>query len=138
MQTVKCPFSQNKKMSRHREAGSPPIEAIYDVEDAYEAVKQMISVPLHRPLPIAPGVTLQFFDSGHVLGSALVVLDHEHKGERRRLLFIGDLGREQLPLLRKLALVHGGVDARETLARSIEERLSLEVVRGVKGEQLKL
>jgi metallo-beta-lactamase family protein len=97
-------------LNRHREAGRPPIEPLYEVEDAHNAVKQMISVPLHRSIPIAPGVTLQFFDSGHVLGSALVVLDLEYQGTRRRLLFTGDLGREELPLLRSPEVVEN-VDA---------------------------
>ena len=92
-------------LNRRRSSGEAVIEPLYSVEDAHQAVKQMISVPLHRPLAIAPGVTMQFFDSGHVLGSALVVLDLEEKGVRRRLLFTGDLGREELPLLRSPEVV---------------------------------
>lgn len=94
-------------LNRRRESGESPIEPLYTVEDAYQATKQMISVPLHRPLPIAPGVTLRFHDSGHVLGSALIVLDLEEKGVRRRLLYTGDLGREQLPLLRSPEVIEG-------------------------------
>ncbi len=97
-------------LNRHRPEGKPPIEPLYSVEDAHRAIKQMISLPLHRELLIAPGVKLRFFDSGHVLGSALVVLDLEHKGTKRRLLFTGDLGREELPLLRSPEVVEG-VDA---------------------------
>ncbi len=92
-------------LNRRRESGEPPIEPLYTAEDAQLAIKQMISLPLHRKLPIAPGVTLQFFDSGHVLGSALVVLDLEEKGVHRRLLFTGDLGREELPLLRSPEII---------------------------------
>lgn len=94
-------------LNKRRDHGDAPVEPLYGVEDAHEAVKQMISVPLHRPMPIAKGVSLQFFDSGHVLGSALVVLDIEEKGVRRRLLFTGDLGREELPLLRTPEIVEG-------------------------------
>lgn len=86
-------------LNRHRSSEQQPIEALYTVNDAYRAIKHMISLPLHRVLTIAPGVSLRFFDSGHVLGSALVVLDLEEKGVRRRLLYTGDLGREELPLL---------------------------------------
>ncbi len=92
-------------LNRRRQADEPEIEPLYTVDDAYQATKQMISVPLHRALPIAPGVTLRFFDSGHVLGSALIVLDIEEKGVRRRLLYTGDLGRQELPLLRAPELV---------------------------------
>lgn len=85
---------------RHLTApGAPPIEPLYNVEDAQRAVARMISVPLHRPMRVAPGVSFTFHNAGHVLGSALVQLDLEERGKRVRLLFTGDLGREQLPLL---------------------------------------
>lgn len=82
-----------------------PVEPIYDLEDAQKAVSHMVTVGLHRPLTIAPGVTLRFFNSGHVLGSSLVCLDLEEKGRKLRLLFTGDLGREELPLLRSPEIV---------------------------------
>jgi metallo-beta-lactamase family protein len=63
-------------------------------------MEQMVSVPYHRALNIADGVRLQFLDAGHVLGSALVVLDIEDDGAVRRLCFTGDLGRVGMPILR--------------------------------------
>ena len=65
----------------------------------------MISIPFHRSMLIAPGVTMTFHHSGQVLGSALVQLDLEETGEKRRLLFTGDLGREELPLLKSPEIV---------------------------------
>jgi len=88
--------------------GSPErVAPLYGVEDAEQAVSQMICVPLHRPFAIAPSVTLTFHDAGHVLGSALVALDVEEEGDRRRLLFTGDLGRAELPLLDSPEVVSG-------------------------------
>ena len=83
------------------------VEPLYTVEDAQRAISHMVSIPLHRPMPIAPGATLTFHDAGHVLGSALVQLDLEEKGRTLRLLFTGDLGREELPLLRAPEIVPG-------------------------------
>lgn len=83
------------------------VQPLYTVEDAQRAIGHMVSIPLHRPMAIAPGVTLTFHDAGHVLGSALVVLDLEEKGRRLRLLFTGDLGREELPLLPSPEIVEG-------------------------------
>lgn len=82
-----------------REGSDERVEPLYTVEDAQRAVGQMISLPLYRPLKVAPGVTLTYHNAGHVLGSALVQLDLEERGKRARLLFTGDLGREELPLL---------------------------------------
>lgn len=87
----------NKKRARK---GQPPIEPLYTVEDAAESMKNFISVGYDRPLTIAPGVTLTFFDAGHILGSALTVLDIEEQGQNKRLLFTGDLGRVGMPILR--------------------------------------
>ncbi len=83
-----------------REGSSERVEPLYTVEDAEHAVGQMVSLPLERPLKVAPGVTLTFYEAGHVLGSALVCLDLVEEGRARRLVFTGDLGREELPLLR--------------------------------------
>ena len=82
-----------------RDGSDDRVEPLYTVEDAQRAISHMVSIPLHRPMPIAPGATLTFHDAGHVLGSALVQLDLEEEGRSRRLLFTGDLGREELPLL---------------------------------------
>jgi metallo-beta-lactamase family protein len=88
-------------VNRHhqRNGDSERVAPLYDLEDAARAVAQMVCLPLHRTMPIAPGVRLTFHDAGHVLGSALVALDLEEQGRKVRLLFTGDLGREQLPLL---------------------------------------
>lgn len=96
-------------INRHnqREGKAERVSPLYDAEDAARAVGQMISLPLRRPMVVADGVRLAFHDSGHVLGSALSVLDLT-EGERRvRLLFTGDLGREELPLLDSPEIVSG-------------------------------
>jgi metallo-beta-lactamase family protein len=59
-----------------------------------------VSVPYHKPAQIAEGVSLTYYDAGHVLGSAIVALDVDVVGERRRLVFSGDLGRRNMPILR--------------------------------------
>jgi metallo-beta-lactamase family protein len=77
-----------------------PIEPLYDRIDAARAVEQFVSISYHRRQAIAPGVSLQFLDAGHVLGSAIVVLEIEDEGQLKRLVFSGDLGRKGLPILR--------------------------------------
>jgi len=77
-----------------------PVEPLYDDEDVAATVALMIGTPYHRPTEVAPGVRVTFLDAGHVLGSAIVVLDVEDEGRRRRIAFTGDLGRRHLPILR--------------------------------------
>jgi metallo-beta-lactamase family protein len=96
-------------INKHNQRNGVPerVEALYDVEDAERAVSQMISLPLQRPLAISPSLTLTFHDSGHVLGSALCALDLHEAGRARRVVFTGDIGRAELPLLRSPEIVPG-------------------------------
>jgi len=96
----------NKKRARQ---GLPPVEPLYTKEDAAQSMGHFVSVGYHRPLPVAPGVTLTFHDAGHILGSSVVVLDLEEDGSKKRLVFSGDLGREGMPILRDPEPV-GGAD----------------------------
>ena len=89
----------NRKIEKNG-ADMKPVEPLYDQKDVVGTLELMISVPYHRPQRIAEGVTLTYYDAGHVLGSAMVALDVDVVGERRRLVFSGDLGRRNMPLLR--------------------------------------
>jgi metallo-beta-lactamase family protein len=87
----------NKKRARK---GEPPVEPLYTVDDATNSLGNIVSVGYDRPLPVVPGVTLTFRDAGHILGSAITVLDIEESGSKKRLVFTGDLGRKNMPILR--------------------------------------
>lgn len=89
----------NRALERGTASGEPA-EPLYDTRDVARALAQMISLPYHRKLRIARGVWLTFLDAGHVLGSAIVVLDVLDDEETKRIVFSGDLGRRGQPLLR--------------------------------------
>jgi metallo-beta-lactamase family protein len=76
------------------------VEPLYTLEDVEPALKQIVSLQYHRRQTIAPGVMLTFLDAGHVLGSAITVLDIDDEGTNKRLVFTGDLGRRGMPILR--------------------------------------
>ena len=92
----------NKK---HREQNKPPIEPIYTAAEATASLRYFVSMDYERPMLIAPGVRLTFYDAGHILGSALCALDVEEEGRAYRLLFTGDLGRKDMPILRDPSVV---------------------------------
>ena len=87
----------NKKRARK---GQLPVEPIYTHADAIASLEHFVSVGYDRPVLIAPGVWCTFLDAGHILGSAIVLLEIEEGGRRTRLLFSGDLGRRDMPILR--------------------------------------
>jgi metallo-beta-lactamase family protein len=87
----------NNKRKRNDE---PPLEPIYELSDVVDSLKQFIGVGYDRPYQVVPGVYLTFLDAGHILGSAIVVLDIEDQEAKRslRLVFSGDLGRPDRPI----------------------------------------
>lgn len=87
----------NKKRARK---GLEPVEPIYTHADAIASLEHFVSVGYERPVLVAPGVQCTFFDAGHILGSAIVLLEIEENGKQTRLLFSGDLGRRDMPILR--------------------------------------
>ena len=94
----------NKRRARK---GEPPIEPLYTQQDAILSLQNFVSVGYHRSFSVSPGVECTFYDAGHILGSAIVVLDIEENGRRFRLTFTGDLGRRHLPILRDPEIVSG-------------------------------
>jgi len=87
----------NKRRARQ---GKKLFEPLYRREDAEAALRLFSSVEYEKTFEPAPGVQAQFLDAGHILGSAVVVLDLEENGRRARLVFSGDLGRGNHPYLR--------------------------------------
>ena len=88
----------NKKRRRD---GKNLFEPLYDESDVDILMQLFVPIHLHAPREIAPGITLEFFNAGHILGSALVQLDiRSQHGRRHRLLFSGDLGQPDQPILR--------------------------------------
>ncbi len=96
----------NKKRARR---GEPPVEPIYTQEDAVNSLGQFVSLGYGRAFPLLPGVRLTFLDAGHILGSAIVVLDFEsgNGAGTHRLVFSGDLGRPEKPILEDPTLIDG-------------------------------
>ena len=87
--------------------GEPPVEPLYSIEDAAQAVRQFVSLNYDRPMNIADGVKLTFSDAGHILGSAQVILDIKEGDKEIRYLFTGDIGRGGHAILRDPEPVEG-------------------------------
>jgi metallo-beta-lactamase family protein len=76
---------------------APPL---YTVIDATNALHQFSDVARYElPYQVAPGISATFFNAGHILGSASVLLEVEESGKRRSVFFSGDIGNADRPLL---------------------------------------
>lgn len=87
----------NKQIERE-DSEMDPVLPLYDRHDVVRTLSQMVSLPYGRRFPVAPGVHVTFLDAGHVLGSAITLLDFDEGN--KRLVFTGDLGRAGMPILR--------------------------------------
>ena len=88
--------------SRHH-----PALPLYTVADAWRAVSQLQPVGYDRQVTVAPGIEISFVPMGHLLGSAAVRM---HLADGPSIVFGGDLGRFDRPVLRDPQLIpHGDV-----------------------------
>jgi len=77
---------------------------LYTEDDCVRAANQIVSVSYNRPIYIGPEVQMEFFDAGHILGSAFADLCIKRSGkDDLRVLFTGDLGRKEKPIVRNPA-----------------------------------
>ncbi len=90
--------------------GQPHAEPLYRVEDATRTLEQMIGMPYHKWFEVTDGVRAMYTEAGHILGSASVVLELREGDEFRRVVFSGDVGRHDLPIIRNPEPPTGGAD----------------------------
>ncbi len=82
---------QKKKMSL--------LEPLYTVEDVVETINLMQGVRYGEKREILAGVGLRFRDAGHILGSAMVELWLSENGRTKKVVFSGDVGQYDSPIL---------------------------------------
>lgn len=88
---------RNRKAQR---SGGAPYVPLYTMADAEAALRQFSAHGYEKKVQIAEGISITFFDAGHLLGSASIFFEIEENGERRTLLCSGDLGNIRRPLIR--------------------------------------
>jgi metallo-beta-lactamase family protein len=88
-----------------RRAGRNEVEPLYTQEDARDTLPLFKPVEYKRPVEPAPGVTLQFHDAGHILGSAFVELRLREERHEVTILFSGDVGQPDRPIIRDPEIV---------------------------------
>jgi metallo-beta-lactamase family protein len=89
--------------NRHGYSKHAPALPLYGEQDAFRAVSLLQPAGYDRPLPVADGVEVEFVNAGHLLGSAYARI----RTGGQTILFGGDLGRFDRPVLPDPALVDG-------------------------------
>ena len=80
-------------------AGEPAVEPTYNMNDALAAIKLLRPVKYMEALQVAEGIVLRMTDIGHLLGSAAIELWLTEGEETRKIVFSGDVGNTNQPLL---------------------------------------
>lgn len=94
-----------RKNRKYKRAGKPLIEPIYTVEDALESLKQFRYLQLDEIIELAPTVKVRLRDAGHILGSCIVELWAEENGQSLKLVFTGDLGNLNKPIVKDPTMI---------------------------------
>lgn len=79
--------------------GRPHVDPLYLLRDVSATLSQMQGERYTHRFQVVPGVHATFFDAGHILGSASILLDWEEHGRTQRLVFSGDIGRKGLAII---------------------------------------
>lgn len=95
-----------KKRRHEREGrkGRYPENPLYTVDDVNTSLPLFSPVPYGEAVSLGDDVGVKFFDAGHVLGSSMVTITVPQQGEQRTILFSGDVGRRNAPILRDPAV----------------------------------
>ncbi len=94
----------NQKTSRR---GLPPVQPLYRLADAEAALKLFVAHSYDQWFKLNGGGRVMFRDAGHILGSAITVLELNDNGRTVRIGFTGDLGRSGELILRDPEIVTG-------------------------------
>ena len=75
-------------------------EPLYTMDDTEAALRLFKEVVYEREVLVAPGIQATFFDAGHILGSAIIRLRVEDGAGEKIVVFSGDVGRHDTPIIR--------------------------------------
>lgn len=94
------------KQRKHRRSGDEIEEPLYTVQDAADTFQHLRSCEYGEVLEIAGGIAARYIDAGHLLGSASIELTVREDGETRTIVFSGDIGNPDQPIIRDPQYFH--------------------------------
>ncbi len=90
---------------RRKREGLALREPLFTMADAKKSLRLFSSVNYGRRIKIAEGISATFRDAGHILGSSIIELFVEEKGRKTKLVFSGDLGQWDVPIVRDPTII---------------------------------
>ena len=96
---------KRRRHERDGRAGPHPPVPLYTKADAEAALPQLRPVPYGKPVAVAPGIEATFHEVGHILGATAISLRIGQGAASRTVLFSGDVGRWDVPIVRDPAVI---------------------------------
>ncbi|MBC8455931.1 MBL fold metallo-hydrolase [bacterium] len=101
LQEEDAKWANKKGFSKHSEA-----LPLYDKKDAEAAIQLFHPLPYEHTEQLTENISIRFRDAGHILGSAFIIVEWKaENGEKKKLVFSGDIGRPATPILRDPSLI---------------------------------
>lgn len=91
---------KRKRHEREGRQGPYPEVPLYTIAEAEQAVARLSPLEYDQALPLSDDVTATFHDAGHILGSAMIRIVFGNQGAEKSIVFSGDVGRWNTPILR--------------------------------------
>ena len=88
---------ENQKRARQK---LPPLDPLFEEADVRRLKPLATPVRYNQRIQVAPGIEARFVDAGHVIGSASIELTVSENGDKKVIVFSGDLGPRGAPLLK--------------------------------------
>ena len=93
-------FEAEWKNRKARRAGLPEVTPLYDLNDAVNVMQHFVPCEYHDKIQVCEGLNVRFVDAGHLLGSSSIEMWITEDHETRKLVFSGDIGNGNRPLIR--------------------------------------
>ena len=101
IQETEAEWKNRKRLRR----GEQPLEPIYDAETAAKSLELFKGVQYDQIIEIDDDIHVRFNDAGHMLGSATIEVWIRENGENKKIVFSGDLGNNDIPLLAEPTMI---------------------------------
>lgn len=88
------------KAKKNKRSGDPTEDALYTVQDATDTLELLVPVSYGDHVELFPGIAADWYDAGHLLGSAAIRFMLTEGAETRTVIFSGDIGNVDKPIIR--------------------------------------
>ena len=95
------------KNQKGKRAGREAVEPLYTVADALQVADRLVTAEYGETVELFEGVKIRFVDAGHLLGSACVEMWLTEDGVEKKIIFSGDLGNVNQPIIRDPSFLDG-------------------------------